>query len=109
RGRARRAEQLIELFDAEVRNADRLRVAELARPLHPRPGPGGPALGPVDDVQIDLIDTQPVQAALGLRGRIGSTPGIELGRDEELLARDAALAQRLPDARLVAVGLRRVD
>jgi len=35
--------------------------------------------------------------------------GIELRRDEDLLARDAAVTQRATDAPLVAVGLRRVD
>jgi hypothetical protein len=57
----------------------------------------------VDDVQVDPVDAEPAQAALGLGGRIPSAPRVELGRDEDVLARDAALAQGLADALLVAV------
>src|SRR5262249_30292258 len=98
------AEQLVELGDAEVRAADRARVAALARPLHPVPRPRRPALGPVDDVEVDVVDAEPLEAALrlGLRVLAG---GVELRRDEDLLARDAAVAQRAPDAALVAVRL----
>jgi hypothetical protein len=62
----------------------------------------------VDDVQIDLINAQPPQALLRLGGRI-ATRGIELGRYEHVLARDAAVGERAADALLVPVGLRGVD
>jgi hypothetical protein len=62
----------------------------------------------VDDVQVDVVDTEPLQAALGLRDRVVPR-GRELGGDEHLLAWDTALAQPLPHAFLVAVRLRRVD
>ncbi len=108
RGRAGDAHHLLDLGHAEVRDADRARVAALAGRLHPRPGPGRALLGPVDDVEVDLLDAEPLEAVLGLGGRVGAR-GIELRRDEDLVARDAAVAQRAADARLVAVGLRGVD
>jgi hypothetical protein len=48
------------------------------------------------------------EAGLGFSRRIAA-PGVELRRDEDLIPGDAAIAQRSSDARLVAIGLRRVD
>jgi hypothetical protein len=62
----------------------------------------------VDDVEVDAIDAEPPEAALDLGDRILAA-GIELRGEEDLLAGQAAPAQRLPDALLVAVRLRRVD
>jgi len=62
----------------------------------------------VDDVQVDVVDAKPLEAARGLLDRV-FVPGIELGRDENLVARDAALAEALPHASLVAVSLSGVD
>src|SRR5262245_35760809 len=76
--------------------------------LHAWPGPGRTALRPVDDVQVDVVDVQLLQAALDRCDGI-LPPGMELGRDEHLFARNAALEQPLADALLVAVGLCRVD
>src|SRR5271166_6702215 len=101
-------DHLVQLADIEVGDADRARVAELASPLHARPGPERTALGPVDDVEVDVVEAEPPQAPLSLGGRIRAR-GIELGRDEHVLARDAALTQRTADALLVAVGLGGVD
>src|SRR4051812_5315038 len=105
---ARRGRELLELVDAEVRDPDRSRAAELARSLHSRPGPRGTTLRPVDDVEVDLVDAEPPQAVLR-RGRRVLVPRIELGGEEDLLARHAALAKPLADALLVAVRLRGVD
>src|SRR5204863_2589059 len=49
-------EQRLQFADVEVGDADRAGVAQLARPFHARPGPGGTALRPVDDVQVDVVD-----------------------------------------------------
>jgi hypothetical protein len=62
----------------------------------------------VDDVQVDVVDPEPLQAALDLGDRV-LPPRKELGRDEHVLARNAALAQRLSDALLVAVSLRGIN
>ena len=51
---------------------------------------------------------EPLEAALNLRDWV-SLCGIELGGYEHLIAGDAAFAQSLPDALLVAVGLGGVD
>src|SRR5436305_12627770 len=83
-------------------------MPELTRSLHPGPRPGRAALGPVDDVQIDVVDPESLQAAFDLPNRVLPRRK-ELGGDEDLLARDTALAQPLSDAFLVAVGLCRID
>jgi hypothetical protein len=62
----------------------------------------------VDDVEVDVVDAEALEAALDL-GLWVLTVGIELGGDEDLVAGHAAVAQRPPDARLVAVGLGGVD
>ena len=78
------------------------------RPLHARPRPGRSTLRPVYEVEVDLVESEPAQALLCFGLRI-LRPWIELGRDEDLLARQAAGAQGLADGLFVAVGLRRVD
>src|SRR5262245_42086639 len=95
---------LIEVADTVVGDADRARVSELVRSLHTRPGPGRTALGPVDDVQVDVVDAEPPQAPFSFVGGV-LVCGIELGGDEHLVAGHAALSQTLPDALLVAIVL----
>src|SRR5262245_32634954 len=102
------SEHLPQLVDTEVRDPDRPRVSRLSRPFHPGPRPGRATLRPVDDVEVDVVDTEPLQAPLDLRE--GVLPrGEELRRDEDLLARNAAIAQPSTDALLVAVRLCRID
>jgi hypothetical protein len=70
----------------EVRDADRARVAAFLGTLHPVPGPGRPALWPVDDVQVDVVQAEALEAALHLGGRVAPSR-VELGRDEDILPR----------------------
>src|SRR2546430_3243514 len=105
---ARAGQQRFDLGDAVVGDADRPRVAELTCSLHSGPRPARAALGPVDDVEVEVVDAELLEAARGLLDRV-SVPGVELGRDEHLVARDLGLAEALPDAFLVAVGLSGVD
>jgi hypothetical protein len=105
---ARCRRHLAKFANAEVGDADRAGVAELASALHARPGPGRTGLGPVDDVQVDLVDAEPSQALLGFGGGVIAC-GTKLGRDEHLVARHAAVAQRASNALLVAVSLGGVD
>src|SRR3954452_17756336 len=107
--RAAKGEHLVDLRDAEVRDADRLCAPGGVRALHALPRPRGAALGPVDDVQVDLLDAQALEAALRLLLGVPGRARIELRRDEDLVARHAAVANGAADARLVPVGLRRVD
>src|SRR3954468_9579860 len=99
---------LVELGHAEVRDADRARIAGLFRALHSRPGPRRAALRPVDDVQVDLVEAEPLETALRLGFRI-VVARIELRGDEDLPARHAAVAKRTTDALLVPVCLRGID
>ena len=108
RSDGRAGDDLIELVGVEVRDADRPGVAARAGGLHPGPRPGGPASRPVDEVEVDVVDPEPLDAVGGLSERVAPA-GVELRRDEHLVARDAALAQRSADARLVSVRLRGVD
>src|SRR5262249_52733728 len=95
---------LLQLTYAKVRDADRAGVAQFTSSLHSRPGSRRTTLGPVDEVQIDVVDAEPPEAALHLRGRVPASR-IELCREEHLRARHAAVPERLPDALLVAVQL----
>ena len=62
----------------------------------------------MDQVEIDLLDRQPLEAALELRLRVATGRG-ELRRQEDLLPRDPTRPEPSPDAGLVAVALSRVD
>jgi hypothetical protein len=62
----------------------------------------------VDEVQVDVFDTKPFQAALDLSRGVPAGR-LKLGGDEHLLARYAAAAKGFSDARFVAVGLSGVD
>src|SRR5262249_27720596 len=76
--------------------------------FHAGPRPGGAAPGPVDQVEVDLVDPESLEATLGHRRRVLACR-VELGGDEDILARHAALAKRPADALLVPVRLGRVD
>ncbi len=62
----------------------------------------------MDDVEVDVVDAETLQAAFDLCNRIRPRRK-ELGGDEHVLARHAALAQPLPHTLLVAVRLSSVD
>jgi hypothetical protein len=62
----------------------------------------------VDDVQVDALDPEPLEAAFKLSDGVFAS-WIELGGDEDLIARDIAFAQPLPHACLIAVRLGGVD
>src|SRR5450756_3118647 len=100
--RARR-DDLVKVRLAEVGDADGGGEPALPRLLHPWPGPQRAALRPVHQVQVDLVDPEPPQALLKLRDGV-LAPGVELRGDEHLAAVHAAVVQRLPHARLVAIG-----
>lgn len=70
-----------------------------------------PGLRAVDDHQVDDVEAERSQRSLDARLGLGVAldPGVDLGRDEEFVARDAAVAQAFADAALIAVGLGRVD
>ena len=94
-------------FDETVQPFGSMAEKALARAFHPRPRPPRAAAGPVDDVKVKLRDPQPLQAPMRLGLRV-LPRGKELGGDEDLIARHAAVAQRTADALLIAVRLRGV-
>ena len=67
--------------------------------------------GPVDQVEVDVIQAEPLQAGLAgvLRRLEALVVGGQLGGDEQLVARDARRGDRAADRGLVAVGRRGVD
>src|ERR1700677_2711738 len=83
-------------------------MAEALRLLHARPGPGGSALRPMDQVEIDVLEPQALQARFDLTNRVLGAR-VELRRDEDVTAVETTFPQALPDAFLVPVPLRRVD
>jgi hypothetical protein len=62
----------------------------------------------VNEVEVDVVDFELLDAVGGLSEGV-APPRVELRRDEHLVARDGALAQRPADTRLVSVRLRGVD
>ena len=78
---------------------------------HGPPGPVVVAQGLVDQVQIQVVQAQPVHG--GLEPPLGPLTACigdpQLGGDEQLLPGEAALPHRLAHRLLVAVGGRRVD
>src|SRR5579864_2155480 len=85
---------LLQLAGVEVGDTDRARIAKLARLLHPGPRPGRAARWPVDDVEVDVVDAETLQAPFDLCNRVRPRRK-ELRGDEHVLARNAALAQTL--------------
>ena len=96
----------------EVADADGARAPRRQDLLHRPPRLGG-GLGhrPVDEVEIDVARAQRGQARVECgQGGVVALLGVpELGGDEQLLARDAARAQRRAHAPLVAVERGGVD
>ena len=65
-----RRHHLVQLRDAEVGDADGARRAELVRPLHARPCPRRAAAWPVDDVKVEVVDAEPLEAPFRLSGGV---------------------------------------
>src|SRR5262249_41669251 len=72
--------------------------------LHPRPSPRRTALRPMNDVEVDVVDTETLQALLDFGDRVARA-WVELRRDEHLIARHAAVLQCPADTLFVAVSL----
>jgi hypothetical protein len=62
----------------------------------------------MDEVEVQVVDTEANEALLGLCGRVGAGR-MKLRRDEDLRARHATLLESPTDACLVAVRLGSVD
>jgi hypothetical protein len=62
----------------------------------------------VDEVEIDLVEAEPLEAPFERGDRVIRVR-IELGRDEDLVARQTAGAERAAHGLFVAVALRGVD
>ena len=100
-------DQPLEVRHHEVRDADAPGLAVLANLLERTPGLDIAVLRrgrPVDQVQVDLLEPELVEAAChGVIGRLGAlVVVVELGGDEEFVARDSGCRDRAPDALLVA-------
>jgi len=108
RRRDPRVHQRVDLRAAEVGDPDALDEAFGHSCLHERPRPGRPALRPVNEVEVDVVHTESLEAVHRLRLRVCASR-VELGGQEDLLAWDRARADGASHARLVAIGLRRVD
>jgi hypothetical protein len=102
------SEHLLQIADVEVGDADRASKAECVGPLHSCPCTPWATLGPVDQVEVDVVDTEPPQALLSFGGGVGAARK-ELGGDEDLVTLETALPDPFPDALLVAIGLRGID
>ena len=66
---------------------------------------------PVDEVEVDVVEPEPVTALLEGAQRlvVAVRVVVQLGGDEDLVARQAGLGDRRADARLVAVHRGGVD
>jgi hypothetical protein len=108
------ADDPVEVRGGEVGHADRPRPPVVEHPLEPAPGVDVPVprgQRPVDQVEVDVVRAQPQQALLQRAdGLVPAVPVVgQLGGQEHVLAGQAGLGERLPDALLVAVHLRGVD
>src|SRR5690625_6142498 len=67
--------------------------------------------GPVDQQEVDILDAEPPKAGLGGRPneRRCVVPGVDLGRDEHLVAREAAVDHGRANGCFILVRLWRVD
>ena len=99
-------DEVDEPVGVEVRHADGLGQALAVDLLHRPPGAVVVAEGLVDEVQVDVVEAEPLER------RLERTPGValagvldpELGGDEQLVARDAAGGDGAADGLLVLVG-----
>jgi hypothetical protein len=106
-----RLSDLVDLPDRVVAHADLARETsrlQLEQPL-PDIGPGASGRRPVDQPEIDVREPERFEALLECRLLATGAARGQLGRHEDLVARDAALGHRLPDLSLVAVCGGRVD
>jgi hypothetical protein len=112
RRNVRERQQVLQMRNQEVAHADGASATVLAKLLHRAPGVArGVRHRPVDQVEIDVVETQAGEAALAGRQRVVVALLVvpQLGGDEELVARDAACSDRSADAVLVAVHRGGVD
>src|SRR5579872_1606323 len=100
------------MMDHEIADADRAHAALVIKPLQRAPGfRPQPRHGPMQEKEIDRFEAER-RAALVERGKgtVEAVIGVpQLGRDEELSARKAAVAHRLADIGLIVVKSRRID
>ena len=105
-------EELLEVRPQEVADADGPGALLGVKPLERAPRVEPLASDrPVEKVEIDVLEPEPLQARVeGAERRVEALVGVpELGRDEHLLARQAARAHAVTDVALVAVDPRGVD
>lgn len=85
------------------------REAALAEPLERTPAAGARQRHrPVDEIEVDVIEAQPLEAPRELARRVRSKRH-PFCRDEHLVPREGAVSERNADAALVPVGRRGVD
>ena len=99
-----------------VRQADRACAACVVCVLEGGPGQSDVApvergQRPVHEEEVDVVGAQVLEGALdGCGGPLGLVVGVvDLGRDEQVLARDSRCLERGPDLGLVAVHLSGID
>ena len=109
------AAESLEMLDLEVRDADRAGAPVPGELLERSPGRDVPVrvltrARPVDEEQVDVVEAQGLERAREAPAGIVGTvvPVVQLGRHEHLVAGEARGGDRLADAGLVAVHLRRV-
>ena len=106
-----KGDQIRQPVGVEAAHADGPDLPLLTQLRHGPPGPVVVAQGLVDQIQVQVVQTQPVQGGLEtpLSPLIAGIGDPQLGGDEQLLPGEAALPHRLAHRLLVAVGGRRVD
>src|SRR5947209_8505893 len=108
----RRAEQFLQVSDRVVAHPDRPRES-LVTDLEERlPGLlSQTGHGPVDEVQIDVVEAELAATLLERpqRGLVALVVVPELGRDEDLFARDPALPNRGSEVALVPIQFRGIE
>src|SRR5262245_4213138 len=95
-----------------VADADRPRTAIVMEVLESSPRFGSLACDrPVNEIEVDVIEAEPLHALVErAEGAIVSVVVVpQLRRHEDLVARDAAGADRLSDVALVVIEARGVD
>jgi hypothetical protein len=104
-------DQVHEAIGVEVADADRADAAFAMQLLHRAPRSVHVAVRLVDEKQIEDIEPEALHRAIEglLRLLVARVFDPQLRRDEDLIARDAAASDRLPDGLLVLVGGRSVD
>src|SRR5713101_3139430 len=81
-----RGYHLVQLSKVKVRHPYGACVSLLVRSLHSSPGPGWTTLRPVNQVEVDEVDAEPLETPLSLDNRVlGAGP--ELRGDEDFISR----------------------